>query len=91
MNVFNCHDELVPDGRRSPASIAYKPGKFLDAELLRQVEERGLDNDAAAAPARWGDRQAEVGVVQIAGLVARRIVCFSREGEKPGGRPAFPG
>ena len=72
MNVFDCHVN------RSPlpgtiTKIAYKPGKFLSADLDKaseQNERNGFLLETAHGP---------VGVVQIAGLVARRIVPFARE------------
>ncbi|MDQ0436364.1 phosphatidylserine decarboxylase [Kaistia dalseonensis] len=81
MNVFNCHVNRAPVGGRV-RKIAYKPGRFLNAELDKASEDNernGLLIESAIGV---------VGVVQIAGLVARRIVCFSREGEElaPGQR-----
>ena len=74
MNVFNCHVNRAPVGGRI-RRIAYKPGKFLNAELDKsseQNERNGLVIESA---------NGTIAVVQIAGLVARRIVCFSREAE----------
>jgi len=81
MNVFDCHVNRAPVPGRV-AKIAYRPGKFINAELDKASEHNernGLVIDGVHGP---------VGVVQIAGLVARRIVCFVREGEQlaPGGR-----
>jgi phosphatidylserine decarboxylase len=73
MNVFNCHVNRAPVAGRIHR-IAYKPGKFLNAELDKASEDNernGLVIDSA---------HGQLGVVQIAGLVARRIVCFTREG-----------
>lgn len=75
MNVFNCHVNRAPVSGRI-RRIAYKPGKFLNAELDKASEfneRNGLVIDSA---------NGTVAVVQIAGLVARRIVCFSRESEQ---------
>lgn len=74
MNVFNCHVNRAPMAGRI-TRVAYKAGKFLNAELDKASEhnERNgliIEND-----------NARIGVVQIAGLVARRIVCFVKEGE----------
>jgi phosphatidylserine decarboxylase len=74
MNVFDCHVNRAPVAGRI-AKIAYKPGKFLNAELDKASEDNernGIVIDGAHGP---------VGVVQIAGLVARRIVCFVKEGD----------
>ncbi|MBB3929648.1 phosphatidylserine decarboxylase [Kaistia hirudinis] len=75
MNVFNCHVNRAPVSGRI-RRIAYKPGKFLNAELDKASEfneRNGLVLDS---------QHGTVAVVQIAGLVARRIVCFSREAEQ---------
>ncbi len=72
MNVFDCHVNRAPLPGRI-ARIAYKPGKFLSADLDKaseQNERNGFLLETAHGP---------VGVVQIAGLVARRIVPFARE------------
>ncbi|CAM5768654.1 phosphatidylserine decarboxylase proenzyme [Labrys miyagiensis] len=74
MNVFDCHVN------RSPVTgtitrIAYKPGKFLNADLDKASE----DNERNGFIIDTGT--AQYGVVQIAGLVARRIVCWTNENE----------
>ncbi|WP_439527372.1 phosphatidylserine decarboxylase [Pannonibacter sp.] len=74
MNVFNCHVNRAPVGGRI-LRVAYKPGKFINAELDKASE----DNERNGLVIEHGDTR--IGVVQIAGLVARRIVCFVREGE----------
>ena len=74
MNVFNCHVNRAPIAGKIE-TIAYKAGKFLNAELDKASEDNernGLVIDTGAE---------KVAVVQIAGLVARRIVCWAREGE----------
>jgi phosphatidylserine decarboxylase len=78
MNVFDCHINRAPVAGRI-ARIAYKAGKFLSADLDKasEVNERnGLVIDVEGARS--------VGVVQIAGLVARRIVCWTKEGANIG-------
>lgn len=75
MNVFNCHVNRSPVGGRV-ARIVYTPGKFLSADLDKASEgneRNGLVIESANGP---------VGVVQIAGMVARRIVCFVKEGQQ---------
>ena len=70
MNVFNCHVNRAPV-RGTIRRIAYRPGKFVNAELDKashENERNGLVIETA---------HGEIGVVQIAGLVARRIVCWS--------------
>ena len=69
MNVFNCHVN------RSPISgtveeIFYKPGKFLNASLDKASEEN--ERNYYRIKTKKGD---EIIIVQIAGLIARRIVC----------------
>jgi len=69
MNVFDCHVNRTPcDGKVS--EIVYKPGKFFNASLDKASE----DNERNYY--KITDNQGEdVIVVQIAGLMARRIVC----------------
>lgn len=75
MNVFDVHVNRAPVTGRI-ARIAYKPGKFLNAELDKASE----DNERNGLVIERADGRV-VGVVQIAGLIARRIVSFTREGE----------
>lgn len=75
MNVFNVHVNRAPVSGRI-ARIAYRPGAFLNADLDKASE----DNERNGFRIET-DAGATIGVVQIAGLVARRIVCFVREGE----------
>ena len=74
MNVFNCHVNRAPVSGRI-LRVAYRAGKFLNAVLDKASD----DNERNGLVIDTGDTQ--IGVVQIAGLVARRIVCFVREGE----------
>ncbi|GLK85992.1 phosphatidylserine decarboxylase [Ancylobacter defluvii] len=74
MNVFDVHVNRSPVAGRIER-IAYKPGKFLSADLDKASEDNersGLVLDTALG---------RIGVVQIAGLVARRIVGFKQEGD----------
>jgi phosphatidylserine decarboxylase len=82
MSVFNCHVNRAPvEG--VVTKIAYRPGKFLNASLDKASE----DNERNGIVIEMADGRL-LPVVQIAGLVARRIVCFVREGEsvQRGGR-----
>jgi phosphatidylserine decarboxylase len=82
MNVFNCHVNRAPIGGRV-TRVAYRAGSFLNAESDKASEENernGLVIESGAT---------RIGVVQIAGLVARRIVCFVREGENVGAGERF--
>ncbi|MGL4239768.1 MAG: phosphatidylserine decarboxylase [Beijerinckiaceae bacterium] len=75
MSVFDCHVNRAPVAGRI-SKVAYKPGLFLSADLDKASE----DNERSGIVIDT-DR-ARVGVVQIAGLIARRIVPFdnAREG-----------
>ena len=75
MNVFDVHVNRAPVAGRV-TRIAYTPGKFINAELDKASE----DNERNGLAIEMSDGSS-VGVVQIAGLVARRIVCFVAEGE----------
>jgi phosphatidylserine decarboxylase len=77
MSVFNCHVNRTPLAGRIER-IVYKKGKFLSADLDKASE----DNERNMFVIAGGG--ARIGVIQIAGLVARRIVCFVREGESVG-------
>jgi phosphatidylserine decarboxylase len=72
MNVFNCHVNRAPVPGRIEA-LAYRPGKFLNASLDKASE----DNERNGLVIAMEDGH-RIGVVQIAGLVARRIVSFTR-------------
>ncbi|MCB1362662.1 MAG: phosphatidylserine decarboxylase [Rhodobacteraceae bacterium] len=74
MNVFNCHVNRTPIAAEV-AAVAYRPGKFLNASLDKASE----DNERNGLCLRLADGR-EIAVVQIAGLVARRIVCFVESG-----------
>lgn len=74
MNVFNCHVNRIPVSG-TITTIAYREGKFLNASL----DKASVDNERNALVVRMTDGR-ELAVVQIAGLVARRIVCEVPEG-----------
>jgi phosphatidylserine decarboxylase len=76
MNVFDCHINRAPAAGRV-ARIAYKAGKFVSADLDKASEENERNGLLIET-----DGGQTVGVVQIAGLVARRIVCWTREGAR---------
>jgi len=73
MNVFDCHVNRIPcDGRIG--KLVYVPGQFLNASLDKASEENErqmvrIDLDSGAF----------IGAVQIAGLIARRIICYLEE------------
>jgi phosphatidylserine decarboxylase len=74
MNVFNCHVNRAPVPGEV-TRIAYHPGKFLNASLDKASEEN--ERNGLVIETAGGD---SFGVVQIAGLVARRILCEVEEG-----------
>lgn len=74
MNVFNCHVNRIPMDA-AVTKVAYTPGLFLNASLDKASEDN--ERNALCLTAQDGTRLA---VVQIAGLVARRIICWTREG-----------
>ncbi|MBB97286.1 MAG: phosphatidylserine decarboxylase family protein [Rhodobacteraceae bacterium] len=76
MSVFNCHVNRVPVAGEVTA-IAYHPGKFFNASL----DKASAENERNSLRVRM-DCGRELAVVQIAGLVARRIVCFIEEGAR---------
>ncbi len=82
MNVFDCHVNRSPvEGRIT--RISYRPGLFLSADLDKASEDNErnglvIESDAGT-----------FGVVQIAGLVARRIICFVQEGGRLGAGDRF--
>ena len=75
MNVFDVHVNRSPV-EATIRRIAYVPGAFVNAEL----DKASLDNERQALTLAMADGRS-IGVVQIAGLVARRIVKFVAEGE----------
>jgi phosphatidylserine decarboxylase len=75
MNVFDVHINRAPVSGRI-RRMAYRPGKFINAELDKASE----DNERNGLVIERADGR-DVGVVQIAGLVARRIVPWVREAE----------
>jgi len=75
MSVFNCHVNRVPTAG-TITKVAYRPGKFFNASL----DKASKDNERNGITVELPDGR-QYGVVQIAGLVARRILCWSQEGD----------
>jgi phosphatidylserine decarboxylase len=73
MSVFDCHINRSPVAGRIER-IVYKAGTFINADLDKASEDNERNSFIISAGAT------RIGVVQIAGLLARRIVCFTREG-----------
>ncbi len=76
MNVFNCHVNRIPTSGKVE-EIYYKPGKFLNASLDKASEEN--ERNYFKIKSASGDE--EIIIVQIAGLIARRIVCEVEQGQ----------
>lgn len=75
MNVFDVHVNRIPI-TGSISKIHYKAGKFLNASLDKASEENEQNMIKITTP-----ENVEIGMVQIAGLVARRILCYLKEEE----------
>ena len=77
MNVFNCHVNRIPTNGKIE-EIYYKPGKFLNASLDKASEE----NERNFYKIKSNKNNEEIIIVQIAGLIARRIVCEAEQGQE---------
>jgi phosphatidylserine decarboxylase len=76
MNVFNCHSNRSPvDGE--VRERRYTAGRFFNAAL----DKASLDNERNALLLRTGEG-ADVTCVQIAGLIARRVLCYAQPGQR---------
>jgi phosphatidylserine decarboxylase len=76
MSVFNVHVNRIPyEGQIK--KIDYFPGKFFSANLDKASEQN--EHNAVCLETRFGD---EICFVQIAGLIARRIICYIKPGEQ---------
>ena len=73
MNVFSVHINRAP-ARGTVKTIAYRPGRFLNADLDKASTENERNGLVIDSP------HGAMGVVQVAGLVARRILCWTKEG-----------
>lgn len=82
MSVLDCHVNRSPIAGKVE-KIVYQPGKFFNAELDKASIYNERNALLIALPA------ARIAVVQIAGLVARRIVCFARPGQALGAGERF--
>ncbi|MDD5180664.1 MAG: phosphatidylserine decarboxylase [Gallionellaceae bacterium] len=75
MNVFNVHSNRSPvDG--TIQKVQYFPGKFVNADL----DKASTDNERNAVVLQTNDGQT-VAFVQVAGLIARRILCYVKAGD----------
>jgi phosphatidylserine decarboxylase len=75
MNVFNVHSNRAPVDA-TVERVAYSPGKFLNADL----DKASTENERNALVLRLADGQ-RLTVVQVAGLIARRILCYVKAGD----------
>ena len=76
MSVFDCHVNRSPiEGE--VIKTAYKPGKFLNASL-----DKSSENNERQSLNLQNQDGVNIAVVQIAGLIARRIICWTREGRQ---------
>lgn len=74
MSVFDCHVNRSPVAG-TIEKIVYQPGKFFNADLDKASADNERNSLVIAAVT------GRIAVVQIAGLIARRIVCYAREGQ----------
>lgn len=75
MNVFNAHSNRSPvDGKVQ--AVQYFPGKFVNADL----DKASIENERNALWIKTLDGQ-DVTTVQVAGLIARRILCYAQVGD----------
>ncbi|HET7832566.1 MAG TPA: phosphatidylserine decarboxylase [Gallionella sp.] len=76
MNVFNVHSNRSPvDG--TVQKVQYFPGKFVNADL----DKASAENERNAVVVQTNDGQT-VTFVQVAGLIARRILCYVKPGDQ---------
>lgn len=76
LNVFNVHVNRAPMAGKI-TKLVYKPGKFLSANM----SDASLENERQTAVLQTESGQ-EIIFAQVAGLVARRIICDLKEGQK---------
>ncbi len=75
MNVFNVHSNRAPvDG--TVERVVYSPGKFINADL----DKASSENERNAMVVRLAGER--ITVVQVAGLIARRILCYVKQGDQ---------
>jgi phosphatidylserine decarboxylase len=76
MNVFNVHSNRAPvDG--TVERVVYSAGKFINADLDKASTEN--ERNAMVMTLPGGER---ISVVQVAGLIARRILCYAKTGDR---------
>ena len=75
MNVFNCHINRAPVTGKI-TEVIYKEGEFVNAELDKASTDNERNSLVIDSP------HGPIAVVQIAGLIARRILCFANKGDQ---------
>lgn len=75
MDVFDCHVNRAPVAGQV-SRVAYRQGKFVNADLDKASDDNERNSIVIDGP------HGRVGVVQIAGMVARRILCWTSEGRE---------
>lgn len=78
MNVFSVHSNFTPY-QGEVKDIWYHPGKFVNAALDKASEEN--ERNAMHIESTHNDKKYDIVFVQVAGLVARRILCYAKKGE----------
>ena len=76
MNVFNVHSQKAPVSG-TVETVRYTPGTFVNADL----DKASTENERNAVTVRMDDGR-RITCVQVAGLVARRILCYTQEGDR---------
>ena len=76
MNVFNCHVNRIPTSGKI-TKIFYKPGKYINASL-----DKASDENERNYVKMINTNEDELILVQVAGLIARRIVCEIKENDE---------
>lgn len=77
LNVFDVHINRVPaDGEIK--KVVYRPGKFFNANL----DKASVDNERSTVLMKLNGHSSSVVFVQIAGLIARRIICKLTAGQQ---------
>ena len=76
MNVFNVHSQKAPVSG-TVETVRYTPGTFVNADL----DKASTENERNAVTVRMDDGR-RITFVQVAGLVARRILCYTQEGDR---------
>ena len=77
LNVFNVHVQRIP-AFGEVRKVVYRPGKFFNASL----DKASVDNERSTVLMKLDGYNTSVAFVQIAGLVAKRIICKLASGQK---------